>query len=200
MCVLVCKEADKITAVPLPIPAPAARKRPLAEPALPRLPPFLSLPGAHTGATAQQLPKGNAGRDARKRSSLCGLIILNRYFQPPRSKGRRPAAPGMKMLESCPSVSVGHQTPAPTRRCTVPPRCSASHVFASAPLCPLTPVSTPRTCSHLPLSPSPPRRPAPRGATSNPGLTCGVAPGSPPALLRKHNRRRSPAEDRKSVV
>lgn len=113
MCALARKEADTVTAVPLP--APAARKRPLAEPALPRLPPsllppFLSLPGAHTGDTARRLPKGKAGRNTRKRSSLCGVIILNVHVQLLRSKGGRPAVPGLRTPETCPSVFVGHPT------------------------------------------------------------------------------------------
>lgn len=116
MCVRVCKEADKITAVPLPIPSPAARKRPLAERSLPKLPPFLPLPAAHPGATAQRLPKGNAGRDARKRHSLCGLGTRSGDFQPPRAKGGRPAAPGTKPPGSEPRVPAEHRPPLPGDR------------------------------------------------------------------------------------
>lgn len=177
-------------------PRPGRQRTPTGGASASRLPPFLPfLTGAHKGATAPQLPKGNAERHASKKtSSLCELVILNRYFHLPRSKSRRPAAPGMK-VPACPSVSVGHQIPVPMRRCTVPPCCPTSHVFAPhTPLQPLPPLPPWRTCSCTALSLSPPRRPVHLGATSDAGLWCAVAPGLPLALLHRHRRRRSPTE------
>lgn len=180
MCALARKEADTVTAVPLP--APAARKRPLAEPALPRLPPsllppFLSLPGAHTGATAQRLPKGKAGRNTRKRSSLCGVIILNVHVQLLRSKGGRPAVPGLKTPETCPSVFVGHPTPFLGEDAPTLP--DAQHHTRLLRLSRAFP-SAWHTDSHPALSPSPvaPRRfpQTPLSVQCGPGAAPGPAP------------------------
>lgn len=183
MCVRVCKEADKITAVPLPIPSPAARKRPLAERSLPKLPPFLPLPAAHPGATAQRLPKGNAGRDARKRPSLCGLGTRSGDFQPPRAKGGRPGAPGTKPPGNGPWVPAEHRPPLPGDRLGPLPRRPAPHSCA-----PPLPFLRRGPAAPSPVSLSPPSRPprpppvylragpggcgSPRALTSLPSARC----------------------------
>lgn len=97
----------------------------------------------------------------------------------------------MKMPERCPSVPVGHQTPVPVWRCTVPPRRSSSHVFRH-PL-PSCIVSTRHGCSQ-PSAPALQVVRLPEGATSDPGLRCGGVPGPPPALLYRYRQRRSPAD------
>lgn len=154
MCALACKEADTVTAVPLPHqPRPPENAHWRSQRFPGSLPPFLSLLGAHTGATAQWLPKGKAGRNTRKRSSLCGVVISNTQFQLLRSKGGRPANPWLETPESCPSVSVGHPTPFPREDAQTLP--DAQHHTCLLWLPPAFPTAW-HTDSHPPLNPSPP--------------------------------------------
>lgn len=75
-----------------------------------------------------------------------------------------------------------------TPRCADPPRRLASHVLALAP---------PGLSHHSVHGQPPTPQPEPSGfpeAASDPTLRCGVAPGLPPALLRKQEHRGSPEE------
>lgn len=116
-----------------------------------------SLPGAHTGATAQRLPKGNAGERHEKKILPMRPPCFKHIFPATEIKRQTPCGARAEDARAAPPFLWGIKlTPVPIRRCTVPPRCPASHVFASAPLRPSPPphpVSPWHTCSHLPLSP-----------------------------------------------
>lgn len=105
--------------------------------------------GAHTAATAQRLPKGKAGRNTRKRSSLCGVIVLNIYFQLLRSKGALLCL-GWRSQRAAPPFLRGIQHHFYAKMLP-----DAQHHTCLLWLPPAFP-TTWHTDSHAPLTPSPP--------------------------------------------
>lgn len=69
-------------------------------------------------------------------------------------------------------------------------RCPAPHVFALSPPSPPGPPQSllGTAAATYPSAPALQAVQLPEGATSNPGLRCGVVPGPPPALLHTHTR------------